>query len=379
MIRTSNNTGYFIEKYDIDFPAGAESVALADTIMQKGRPATAGSKILEGFISPLDATVVTKLEEAGFCIAGRTMVDEFGAAGLFTYFFDDYAHDAVKNNAAKFALCNDYTGAIGRYAAGDDLYYIHPTYGSVSRYGLIPSVCSMDQIGVISKTYQDGFRLLSVISGYDPKDGAMLEFSTTPGARSSKLRLGIPTNVLIKCMGFVSGGISDIDRGFDPVMFNLEYFGLYAQVMRILCCAELCGNISRYDGVKFGYRAKSYSNLRKLYTKSRTKGLGMEIKLAALIGAMVLSQEHYTRYYDKAMRIRRLIKESLRFDEYDLIMMPVPHGVPISRILEVTALPRLCGLPAVTIPYKGCEVTLVADAGREDVLFSALETIAAQG
>jgi Asp-tRNA(Asn)/Glu-tRNA(Gln) amidotransferase A subunit family amidase len=172
--------------------------------------------------------------------------------------------------------------------------------------------------------------------------------------------------------------------------------------MQILCCAELCNNISRYDGVKFGYRASGFRGLNELYTKSRTEALGPDAKLAALIGAMVLSQDNYSRYYDKAMRIRRLVKESLGFDKYDLIILPAGDGTGTcgdtpaaarqssangneedsagttagkATALAQGALPRLCGLPAVTVPYQKGAITLIADTGREDVLSSALKAV----
>ena len=383
---------HFITDYNIDLPAGAEGAALEDSIMHKGRPATAGSKMLENFVSPLDATVVRRLEEAGIEILGKTKMDEFGIAGLF----EDSpqavpgAVSAVAEGVVSFALCNDYTGAIGQRAAESGLYYIHPTYGTVSRYGLIPSVVSMDQIGIVCRRPGDGFRVLSIIAGQDPKDGAMLVREARKhrgqgsGARGQgagennaecrmqnaeigdgKLTIGVPQNIFQKIPGEASsvGLIGD----FDTAYFDLEYFDVYAQVMQILCCAEISGNIARYDGIKFGYRTESFANLNELYTKSRTEGFGQDTKLAAMIGAMALSQENYLRYYDKAMRIRRLIKESLEFGKYDIILLS-PLDKAEEWRLELHALPRLCGLPAVTMPFGNGWISLVADVGCENAL-----------
>jgi len=404
---------YFITKYNTDTSSAAKRCVLEDSVMQKGRRATAGSKILENFISPLDATVVTKLEAAGITILGKTKMDEFGAAGLFgglrngkkergisgendsDFQIPDSgpssgAVSAVADGIAEFALCNDYTGAVSHEAAERGLYYIHPTYGTVSRYGLIPAVPSMDQIGIVCKSPHDGFRILDVITGYDPNDGAMISelksgrgehgsgaaANTGLSAPDSGFRIGVPVNIFPQ--GTDLRAICKLTKNCRIVEFELEYIGVFAQLMQILCSAELSNNISRYDGVKFGYRAGGYKDLHELYVKTRTEAFGPEVKLAAILGAVVLSQEDYIRYYDKAMRIRRLIKESLDFSRYDAIIMPEEPGIasgadqsPKSRIqldsLALHALPRLCGLPAVTAPFDG-GITLITDKLREDIL-----------
>ena len=365
---------HFITDYNIDCPAGAESAALEDSIMQKGRPVTAGSKILGNFISPLDATVVSRLEAAGVYILGKTKMDEFGISGLFA---DELpvtsgAVSAVAESIAAFALCNDYTGTVGQQAAAHGLYYIHPTYGTISRFGLIPAVPSIDQIGIVCKTPAEGFRILAIIAGHDPKDGAMYansEFGIRNSELTEKLTIGVPENIFAAAQGsdssksFIGLGVGG---NFDTVSIELKYFEVYAQVMRILCCAEISANISRYDGIKFGYRAEGFLNLQELYKKSRTEGFGQYAKLVAIIGAMVLSQENYMRYYDKAMRIRRLIMDSLEFDKYDAIVLPA-FGTAADFKLAQGALPRLCGLPSVTMPIGG-GIMFVADKLREDVL-----------
>jgi len=344
--------------------------------MHEGHPVAAGSKILENFISPLEATVVTRLEAAGINILGKTKMDEFGIAellgnsesGIRNSGFLSGAVCAVSDGPALFALCNDYTGATSREAAARGVCYIHPTYGTVSRYGLIPAVPSMDQIGVVCKTPSDGLRALSVIAGHDPNDGAMFAEPKLGignwNTDKEQLRIGIPVNVMAGVAD--TSAFMEFTENFVSVEFELEYFDIYAQVMQILCCAELSSNLTRYDGIKFGYRAEGWRDLRELYTKSRTEAFGEDAKLVSIIGSMALSQENYTRYYDKAMRIRRLIKGSMEFDKYDAIIMPA---------LALNALPRLCGLPAVTVPFRGCGITLVADANCENVLFSALEAV----
>jgi len=360
---------YFVTKYDVSCQSSADCVVLDDSIMVKGSLATAGSKMLANFISPIDATVVSKLADAGVPIAGKAVMDEFGAGGIFVeqgicntkQTAISGAIAAVANGDAAFALCNDYTGAVSLEAAKQGLYYIHPTYGTVSRYGLISAVASMDQIGIVCKSPEEGARLLSVIAGYDEKDGVMSKKCQSDSQKRGDFRIGVPNNLSVE--GYNVSDRMDFLSSFECIDFELEYFDIYNQVMQILCCAELSNNISRYDGIKFGYRTKEYSGLQELYTKSRTEGFSIDTKLAITVGAMVLSHDNYKRSYDKAMRIRRMIKRSLDFERYEVIVVPTP------------CLARLCGLPAITMPHKNNALTFIADAGNEDILISIAENV----
>jgi len=346
---------------------GSPRVTLEDSIMQKSCPATAGSEILENFIALFDATVVTRLEAAGVTITGKTKMDEFGAAGLVADTTVSDAVAAVADGGADAALCNDYSGVVRRRAAQAGVCYIHPTYGTVSRYGLIQAVPSMDQIGIVCKTPAEVFWLLSLIAGHDPNDGAMFPdegYSYAPGRAG--IKIGVPENIP------QTSAVSEFIKNFEAIEFDLKYFDAYEHVMRILCFAELSNNISRYDGIKFGRRAEGFRDLNELYTKSRTEAFGLYAKLPAIMGACVLSQGNYARYYDKAMRVRRLIKESLDFCRYDAIVLPAPGDT--SR-LALTALPQLAGLPSVTVPFGGDGITLVADVKCENILFSAMEAV----
>jgi aspartyl-tRNA(Asn)/glutamyl-tRNA(Gln) amidotransferase subunit A len=227
----------------------------------------------------------------------------------------------------------------------------------------------MDQIGIVCKSPEEGFRMLSTIAGYDNKDGTMVADSGKLKAaqreqanvgKSDLIKIGVPVNVF--AMNADDSAAAMLAKSFETVEFDLKYYDVYEQVMQILCSAELSNNISRYDGIKFGHRAKDYNGLNELYKKSRSEAFGADVKLVAVIGAMVLSQENYKRYYDKAMRLRRMIKESLEFDRYDAIVLPSHNCNAISR---------LCGLPAVTTP----EFTLIADAGRENILEKVLKSV----
>lgn len=340
-------------------------VALEDCIMQKDMPITVGSKILDGFVSPVNATIVNRLMDSGYEIAGKTAMDEFCVPS----FFDESgealdAIQVVSEGRAQYALSNDVFGKYRKQAAENGCCYIRPTYGTVSRFGLVQSVSSMDQIGVVCKNLSDGFALLSKIAGRDSKDGAMFSEENYSYAASVKdIRVGVPKS------------LSDfgLAENFRTVDIELEYFDVYRQVMYILCCAELGNNISRYDGIKFGYRAPDFRGINDLYTKTRSEGFGANVKLAAIMGAMVLSQDWYTPYYEKAMKIRRLIKESLRFDDYDVIAMPCQISENPYENLSLFAPAALAGLPSVSFPHNGKGIQLIANVKREDLLLSAWE------
>jgi len=345
------------------------TVLLENSIMKKDNPAAAGSKMLENFISPFDAAVVTRLSENNIAADISAGMNEFGIDPLFAESENEMPTgliDVVASGEADFALCNDVFGTYRRQAAREGLCYIHPTYGTVSRFGLIPLVCSMDQIGVVCKNPADGFKLLSLIAGKDARDGAMFpEESYTYENTGKKPRVGVPE--------FAREALGGFAENFDSSGIELDFFDQYRLVMYILCCAEISNNINRYDGIKFGYRAENFSGLNDLYVKTRTQGFGVDTKLAAVMGSFVLSQEQYAPCYEQAMKLRRLIKQSLRFDEYDVIALPTQiHGNRYDN-LALYALAPLAGLPCVSFSYKGQGVQLIANVKNENALLTALE------
>ena len=366
----------FITDYGV---TGQDAVALEDSIMQKDRPVTAGSKILGNFISPFDATVVSRLQGSTYGIAGKTTMDEFGISSIAGT--QDEVLGAVKavaDGASGYALCNDLFGRYRRQAAENGCCYIHPTYGTVSRFGLIPLASSMDQIGVVCKNLSDGFALLAKIAGKDPNDGAMFpEESYCYASANKNIRVGIPASVVQKAGASGREAVEDFAGTFQTTNIELEHFEAYKHVMYILGCAEISNNINRYDGVKFGYRAPSFRGVNDLYIKTRSECFGFDVKLSAIMGAMVLSQNHYVPYYEKAMKVRRLIKESLRFDSYDIIALPCTISENPYENLSLYALPALAGLPSVSFMHKGHGIQLIANAKNESLLLSAWEGRAA--
>lgn len=363
---------YFIIDYNVE---GQNTLALEDSIMQKGRPITAGSKMLDNFIAPINATVVDKLSNE-YKIAGKTVMDEFGIPSFFSGESDEIsgAIKAVVDNAVSFSLCNDVFGKYRKQAADNKLCYIHPTYGTVSRYGLVPVASSMDQIGIVCKDMREGFKLLSLIAGNDEKDGAMFsEKSYSYDNNEQDLTLAIPDSVIRMADKNVQDAIGDFAKNFKTTSLDLEHFNVYKQVMYILSCAEISNNISRYDGVNFGYRTSNYTNIDELYTNSRTEGFGYHAKLTAIMGTMVLTENNYKSYYDKAMKLRRLIKDGVSFEGYDIIVLPCDIGKDPYDNLSLYSLANLAGLPSVSFSYKGQGIQLIANVRKESSLLTAWE------
>jgi aspartyl-tRNA(Asn)/glutamyl-tRNA(Gln) amidotransferase subunit A len=276
-------------------------IYIDDSIMQKGKPVTAGSKMLENFIAPFDAEVITRLNEP----TDRVKLSEFGLS--------------APGELPAPLLCNDVFGHVRRQAAAQGFSYLRPTYGAVSRVGLVQTAASMDQIGIAAKTPSEAFALIEKIAG--PFKDSPLPYPI----RRTKM--------------------------------TPPYKNICKPVFHILAYAEISCNLSRYDGIKFGFRAEGYNGPDSLYAKTRTEGLSLEAKLAAIVGCMVLSQGYYNKYYVKALTARRIIKESLRFDEYDILELPVESHLAV-----------LCGLPSLTVGG----VQLVADAGNEKLLCEAV-------
>ena len=325
---------------------------LTDNIMVKNEICTAGSKILYNFKAPFSSTVYDKCISADLEFKGLVITDEFGIDNLFDKNNTSYdAIDSIKNNSCDVVLCNDIFGKIQRDAALNGLVYIHPSYGTVSRYGLIPSASSMDQIGVLCRSINDGIKILNIISGYDEKDGCSLK-NENYDYRAE--------NTSVKTV--------KIDT-------NSKYFDVIPSVFYNLAAAEICNNTNRYDGVKFGFRAEDADNLNDLYLNTRSQGFGRDVQLASIFGCMALSNEYYDKYYDKSMRIRRLVKEY--YDELlsnaDVIELPVITGSSDKfSQLSLYALKALCGYAGISITVKGVPLQLITKQGNENKMLAAI-------
>lgn len=315
-----------------------KAVALDDMILTRDMPTTAGSKMLEGYMSLFDATVVEKLAEAGYEIAGKTNVGEFaidviGETSHFGAVKNEQgklslgAAEAVKDGV-KAAVVLDANGSPRRAAAVNDLVFVKPTYGTVSRFGIVPVVCSGECVGVMAKTADDCREVLDAIAGYDAKDGTSLPEDMIEEADEIK-KVAVVT-------AFDGGIDAEVKADIDAFVKSLEAKGIEVKTVdgagllaaktawNILMSAELCNNVSKYDGVKYGYRTQNYTTIDELYTNSRTESFGDLLKTAILFGSETLSDENYMKMYDKAMRIRRVTVDYFDslFEDFDAVLMP---------------------------------------------------------
>lgn len=316
------------------------NIAVDDTILVKGAPSTAGSKILDGFRPLFSAQAVTLLEEKGYTIAGKTNVGEFGLdlVGEFSYYAPQEgklcgaAATLVANGEVKAALGVDMNGSTRRAAALAGVDFLKPTYGTVSRYGLISCAASGEQIGVYAKDAQGVKEIIEVIAGHDDKDGTSLPEKTytysVDEAVSGK-KVCIVKELFEKAddeMKVRITAFADALRANGVVVeeISCDLFEIANTAWQILMTAETCNNVSRYDGVKFGHRSSQYRNIDELYVNTRTEGFNFLTKAVILYGSDVLSKTRYKDCYDKSLRVRRVVSEGMAklFEQYDAILTP---------------------------------------------------------
>ncbi len=323
---------------------GSGNIAVDDTILVKDIEACAGSKMLTGFKPLFSAEAVTRLEAKGYKIAGKTNVGEFGLdlLGEFSYGAESEgtlkgaAADLVASGEVKAALAVDMNGTARRAAAISGIDFLKPTYGTVSRYGVISCAASGEQIGVYAKDASGVQEIMNVIAGHDEKDGTSLknesyDYSFQP---VSGKKVAIIKELLEKADDETKKRVSvyaDALRAkgvtVEEISFNL--FDAANVAWQILMTAETCNNISRYDGVKFGHRAKEYKNIDELYVNSRTEGFNFLTKAVILYGSDVLSKNRYEACYDKSLKVRRVIAEKFQelMANYDAILTPAASKI----------------------------------------------------
>ena len=317
------------------------TIAVDDTILVKDAQSTAGSRILEGFKPLFSAEAVTRLENKGYAIAGKAHVGEFGLdlVGEFSYYapqegkLEGSAATLVANGDVKAALGVDMNGSTRRSAALAGVDFLKPTYGTVSRYGVISCAASGEQVGVYAQNAEGIKEIMSVIAGHDSKDGTSLpnesyEYSVDEAVQGKKVCIikelleKADEETQKKVMAYADALKS---AGVIVEEISADFFGIANTAWQILMCAETCNNVSRYDGVKFGHRAEQYRNIDELYVNSRTEGFNFLTKAVILYGSDVLSKNRYKDCYDKSLRVRRVIKESTEklLESYDAILTPV--------------------------------------------------------
>ncbi len=345
--------------YAVKNDVSGKRVVLDDMILTKDMPTTAGSKMLEGYMSPFDAEVVTRLKNAGYGISGKAKVGEFAIDLLAN------APKLVKTEDIEGAVCLNVNGSVLRGAAQNGVSAIKPTYGTVSRYGTIPVACSGEAVTVVAKTADAALELLKVVSGHDDKDGTSLsdekcKAALTPDEMKKKAILftdmydAADAEVQAKLEKAVNALAAN---GVEVVKADSGVIKKARIAWNILMSAELCNNVSRYDGVKYGYRSKNYTNIDELYTNSRTEAFGDFLKKVILFGSETLSTDNYMKVYDKAMRVRRVISEEFAkiFREYDVVILPTASAMEYKEVSKdasfeenlYTAPASITGLPAV--------------------------------
>ncbi len=354
------------------------NIAVDDTILVKGAITTAGSRILEGFKPLFSAEAVTRLEDKGYVISGKTNVGEFGLdlCGEFSYYSEKEdvikgaAAELVKNGDVKAALGVDVNGSTRRAAALSDVCFLKPTYGTVSRYGVVSTAASGEQLGVYAKGVETVKEVMDVISGHDDKDGTSLKeisYNYDCNAAVSDKKVCIVKELLEKADEKTKKVVLDYAEklkanGVKVEEISLNFFGIANTAWQILYTAETCNNVSRYDGVKYGFRAQEYKNIDELYVNSRTEGFNFLTKAVILYGSDVLSKNRYDDCYGKALKVRRIIAENMAklFENFDAVLTPVcsktefnAYGIDEAFIKVFgegvfTCVANLVGIPALS-------------------------------
>lgn len=367
-------------------------VAQKDIFCAKEWLTTCGSKMLSNFISPYDATVIERFNQVGAVNIGKTNMDEFamGSSNETSYYgpvknpWDSLAVPggssggsacAIAARMAPAATGTDTGGSIRQPAALCGISGIKPTYGLVSRYGMIAFASSLDQAGPMAKSAEDLALLLNVMAGFDTRDSTSIQREPEDYAHDlekplGQLRIGLPREYFAKGMSndvasAVEAAIAEYRKlGATIVEISLPNARLSIPVYYVLAPAEASSNLSRFDGVRYGYRAEQYTDLEDMYKKTRAQGFGAEVKRRILIGTYVLSHGYYDAYYLQAQKLRRLIANDFTdaFKQCDVIMGPTTPAVafnlgekssdPIQMYLSdiYTSAANLAGLPAMSIP-----------------------------
>lgn len=403
-----------------NLPLAGVPVALKDNICTKGTQTTCGSKILAGFSPPYDATVVEKLQAAGAIIIGKSNMDEFamGSSTENSGFFTSKnpcdparvpggssggSAAAVRAGSAALGLGSETGGSVRQPASFCGLVGLKPTYGRVSRYGLVAFASSLDQIGPFARNISDCALITGAIAGHDPHDSTSLnepvpDYLAGLTGDIRGLRVGVPKEYFVA--GIDPGVEKSVARAVDILRqagaqvreTSLPHTDYSLAAYYIIAPAEASSNLARFDGVRFGWRSSRSENVLEMYCNTRDEGFGPEVKRRIMIGTYALSSGYYDAYYLRALKVRRLVREDFdrAFGEFDILLTPTtptgafqvgerandPLAMYMSDICTTTA--NLAGIPAISIPcgFVGdpkrplpVGVQLLAGALREDLLF----------
>lgn len=367
-------------------------LAVKDNIVTRGIRTTCSSRILKDFVPPYDATVVARLKEQGVVLLGKTNLDEFAMGSSTETSATGTTRNpwnldcipggssggsaaAVAADACIAALGSDTGGSIRQPAAHCGVVGLKPTYGRVSRFGLVAFASSLDQIGPLTKDVQDAALLLQAIAGHDPKDSTSVDhpvpdYTAALTGDLSGVTIGVPKEYFVEGMQpevvrAVREGLALLERkGARIQEVSLPHTEYAVATYYILATAEASSNLARYDGVKYGYRAAGAEELIEMYRKTRAEGFGEEVKRRIMLGTYVLSSGYYDAYYRKAQQVRTLIRQDFdrAFEECDVLVAPTspttafrigekindPLQMYLSDILTLAV--NLAGIPGISVP-----------------------------
>lgn len=367
-------------------------IGIKDNICTKGIKTTCASKMLENFIAPYDATVMEKINAENLISLGKLNMDEFAMGGSTEHSYfkktrnpwklnkvpggsSGGAAAAVAAGMVPWALGSDTGGSIREPAAFCGIVGLKPTYGLVSRYGLVAFASSLDQIGTLTKDVRDSAMLLNIIAGHDEKDTTSANIEKKDYTKALKndvkgLKIGVPIEYFGDGINKeVKDAITKVIEKYRELGATVEECSLdvaeYALASYyIIACAEASSNLGRFDGIRYGYRTKNFSNLKDIYRNSRSEGFGAEVKRRIILGTYVLSSGYYDAYYKKAQQVRTLVKNEFarNFEKYDVILAPCAANVAfdigskINNPLEMylsdlcTVPVNIAGLPGISVP-----------------------------
>ena len=367
-------------------------IGIKDNMCTKGIKTTCSSHMLEKFVSPYDATVVEKLKSENLIDLGKLNMDEFAMGGSteYSYFHKTYnpwnlnkvpggssggSAAAVAANMVPWALGSDTGGSIRQPSSFCGVVGLKPTYGLVSRYGLVAFASSLDQIGPITKDVEDSAILLNLIAGHDEKDTTSADIAKKDYTKNLKndikgKKIGVPKEFFGEGINTeVKEKLQEAMETYKELGAEVEEFSLNIAkyslaTYYIIACAEASSNLGRFDGIRYGYRTPEFSNLKELYKKSRSEGFGPEVKRRIILGTYVLSSGYYDAYYKKAQQVRTLVMNEFQkaFEKYDVILTPTSPTVafdigsksnnPLEMYLAdiCTVSVNIAGLPGISIP-----------------------------
>ncbi len=378
---------------ELDGPLAGAPAAVKDNLCTAGMLTTCGSRLLKNFVPTYTAEAVRNLKRAGAVLIGKTNMDEFAmgsttetsAFGITKNPWDlgrvpggssGGSCAAVAAQECFYALGSDTGGSIRQPSAFCGVTGLKPTYGTVSRYGLIAYGSSLDQIGPVAKDVTDCAAILEAITSYDKKDSTSLkregtDFKSALVDDVKGMKIGLPRDYFGEGLdpevrkAVFSAAKTLEGMGAELEEFDLSLVGYAIPAYYVIACAEASSNLARFDGVKYGIRAKAYEGLHQMYKKSRSEGFGAEVKRRIMLGSFVLSSGYYDAYYLKALRTKALIKQAFdrAFERYDVILGPVspttapevgkslcdPLKMYLNDIYTVSV--NLAGLPGMTLPY----------------------------